>query len=123
LSSARAAEAETPFNLQTGPLFRCRLVRLSQGKHVLMLTLHHLICDAVSCDVLVREFAQVYETLLQHQTPALPPVLRYSDYAEWQQKAIDKTAIESELSYWRKQLQDCPVLSLPYDCPRGARPV
>src|SRR5690349_15743061 len=47
-----AAESWQPFNLTRGPLMRASLIRLSEDDHVLILCLHHIICDGWSIGVL-----------------------------------------------------------------------
>src|SRR5947199_4453620 len=47
------AEAEIPFDLARGPLARALLLRLGAAEHRLVLTLHHILCDATSIEVLV----------------------------------------------------------------------
>ena len=46
------AEARRPFDLSTGPLWRVALLRLGPQRHVLLLTMHHVISDGWSLGVL-----------------------------------------------------------------------
>ena len=52
-------ESRRGFDLSAGPLLRARLVQL-QGRHVLLLTLHHIVCDAWSLNVLWQELAAIW---------------------------------------------------------------
>src|SRR5262249_23704888 len=54
-------EAARLFDLATPPLCRARLVRIAPDDHVLVLTIHHLIADAWSLDLIYRETAVLYE--------------------------------------------------------------
>ena len=54
-------EALRPFDLSTGPLLRATLLRLGAEDHVLFFTTHHIVSDAWSIGVLVREVAALYK--------------------------------------------------------------
>ncbi|MEO1480354.1 MAG: condensation domain-containing protein, partial [Bacteroidota bacterium] len=53
-------EARLPFDLEADPAFRIGLMRLSDETHVLLVTMHHIISDAWSLDVLVQEVVAGY---------------------------------------------------------------
>ena len=55
------SEAQTPFDLARGPLFRLLLVHLPDGQHVLLVVAHHLIWDLQSFGIFVEELACCYE--------------------------------------------------------------
>ena len=65
-------ELQRPFDLECGPLFRMRLLRLSEQEHLLILVMHHIISDAWSIDVLVRELSGLYETFVHGEVSPLP---------------------------------------------------
>ena len=115
-------ETEQPFDLQRGPLLRVRLVRLSASEQVLLLTLHHIICDGWSMGILVREVAALYQVYLSGQRSALAELrVQYGDYALWQREWLGGEALERQLSYWREQLAGAPAeLQLPRDHARAA---
>ena len=112
-----SAEAETAFELANGPLFRTRLLKLADSEHILVLTLHHIICDAWSIGVLLRELAILYRNDSTDSLPQLP--IQYADFARWQRRQIDDEALEPQLTYWKQQLAGATtVLDLPIDYPR-----
>jgi hypothetical protein len=117
------AISATPFDLETGPLLRVRLLKLEHGQHQLLLMMHHIISDAWSVDILLTELAQLYAAELQGTPATLPaPEVRYADFASWQQRWLQGNEAARQLAYWRTQLGDShPVLELPADYPRGAR--
>jgi NRPS condensation-like uncharacterized protein len=41
-------EASAQFDLETGPLIRGRLIRLSEDEHALLITMHHIVSDGWS---------------------------------------------------------------------------
>jgi len=119
-----AREALQPFDLQTGPLFRVRVLRLGEQQHVLLLTLHHIITDGWSMGVLVDECLGYYDALASGrslQVEALP--VQYRDYALWQRAWLEAGEQARQLEYWRGHLGDeHPVLELPTDRPHPALP-
>ncbi|WP_063763121.1 condensation domain-containing protein [Streptomyces sp. NRRL WC-3742] len=116
-------EAEEPFNLKRAPLVRLRLIRLSRQRHVLLVTLHHIIADAWSLDLFLRELAGRYRARVSGRTDPEPaPPLQYADYAAWQRRAVDGGAFDPAVAYWREKLADLTELDLGADRPRPQRP-
>ena len=113
-------EARRPFNLADGPLVRALLVRTEETKHLLVLTLHHIISDGWSLGVAIRELGALYGAELHGRPSPLPePVLQPADHAMWQREWLKGEALEAQLGYWRQQLAGAPtVLELPTDFPR-----
>src|SRR6266849_4103375 len=116
-------ESQRPFDLSRPPLFRARLLRLSESEHVLHLTLHHIVSDAWSFGVPFRELGAIYEAFaagLPSPLPELP--IQYADFAVWQRKWFSVEVLDQQLAFWRKQLAGASgVLELPTDRPRPAR--
>ncbi|MED7666918.1 amino acid adenylation domain-containing protein [Pseudomonas moraviensis subsp. stanleyae] len=111
------AEATQAFDLQNGPLLSLRLLRLAEEEHVLLLTLHHIIADGWSMNILIDEFMRTYDALVAGREPTLAPLtVHYRDYALWQRSWLEAGERERQLDYWRAQLGDeHPVLELPTD--------
>ncbi len=110
------AEARQGFDLAAGPLLRVRLLRLAADEHVVFFTMHHIISDAWSLVVFLRELAILYEAHRrggQAELDGLP--IQYADYAVWQREYLSGEVLEQQLSYWTKQLAGAPVLELPFD--------
>ncbi len=152
-----AAEARRPFDLALDPLaqtsagrpeppaglLRAFVVRLARGggevgereearageaAHRLSLTLHHIVADGWSIEVLVRELAVLYHAAVERRPPApgaLPELpIQYADFAAWQREWLRGDTLERELAYWRSQLAGPsgapPPLDLAGDRPRPA---
>ena len=117
------AEASRPFDLQRGPLVRGLLIRIASQDHVLLVTLHHLVCDGWSLEILVRELSVLYAALLRAEVDPLEPLgIQYADYADWQRHWLSEPSIAAESSYWRTKLAGAPtVIELPTDRKRPAR--
>ncbi|WP_053817198.1 non-ribosomal peptide synthetase, partial [Pseudomonas aeruginosa] len=113
-------EAHRPFDLQRGPLLRVLLLPLATDECALLLTLHHIIADGWSMQVLVDELIRVYAALRQDESPALAELpIQYADFAAWQRQWMDGGERERQLGYWVSRLGgEQPLLELPGDRPR-----
>jgi amino acid adenylation domain-containing protein len=114
-----AKEAERPFALDQWPLFRTRLIRLADEDYIFLLTIHHIVCDFWSLNIIESELNANYRAFLAGQASALPDLpIQYADYAEWEWRWLEGTMGRSHLEYWKKQLAELPILRLPTDRPR-----
>ncbi|HYO14676.1 MAG TPA: amino acid adenylation domain-containing protein [Thermoanaerobaculia bacterium] len=113
-------EARRPFDLGCDPLLRCTLVRAGADAHVLLLTMHHIVSDAWSIDVLVRELGALYASFAAGRPSPLPELpIQYADFAAWQRHHLAGGLLAAELAWWRGQLAGIPpALELPTDHPR-----
>jgi amino acid adenylation domain-containing protein len=112
------AFAADPIRADSDVLFRLLLVRLGTRQHVLAATVHHMVVDAASLDVLRREFADLYAS--PECEAALPTLhLQYADFAAWEREHLGEEERGRRLSYWKARLAaPYPVLRLPTDRPR-----
>ena len=119
----RDEEARQPFDLQAGPLLRVTLVRLDDEDHQLWVTLHHIIADGWSMNILIDEFSRLYAARCQGQQAQLPALgLDYADYGAWQRQWLAEGEAARQLAYWKAQLGDeHPVLDLSTDHPRSGQ--
>src|SRR6185312_6742285 len=115
-------EGNEPFDLAHGPLLRAKLLRLGVEEHVVLLTMHHIVSDAWSMGLLIKEVVTLYEAYSHGEESPLPELtIQYSDFAAWQREWLQGEELERQLSYWRKQLGgELPVLKLPVDRARPA---
>ncbi|MBZ5491936.1 MAG: amino acid adenylation domain-containing protein [Acidobacteriia bacterium] len=119
IQEAAAAEARIRFDLTQGPLWRVRVLTLSEQQNVILLTMHHIVSDGWSMSILVREVAAIYGAFLKGKPSPLPELsVQYADYAAWQRATLQEDIIERQLQYWCHQLEGSPVLELPFDHPR-----
>ncbi len=116
------AAADAPFDLARPPLLRAFLVRLGFGEHALLLTLHHIVADAWSIGILIREMSALYRAFANGAPSPLPELpIQYADFALWQRGWLQGEALDAEVSWWRRRLADAPALTeLPGDRPRPA---
>jgi iturin family lipopeptide synthetase A len=121
---AMRAESRRRFDLEAGPLFFARLLRWSDTRHVLVLSLHHLVVDAASATVLTRDLSAFYRARTRGGTADLPPLPRgYAQFCRDELAALDGPKAATDLAYWLDRLGgELPVLRLPTDRPRPAVP-
>ncbi|HEX6911655.1 MAG TPA: amino acid adenylation domain-containing protein, partial [Longimicrobium sp.] len=124
-SAARHAaerEAARPFDLDAGPLFRASLLRLGDEEWALLFTVHHVVSDAWSMGVLVREVSEAYGAFAAGRGPSLPALpVQYADFAVWQRARLSGEVLDGQLAWWRARLAGAPAaLDLPTDRPRPA---
>ncbi|MFZ0751680.1 MAG: amino acid adenylation domain-containing protein, partial [Pyrinomonadaceae bacterium] len=110
------AEAQQPFDLSRGPLIRFTLLRLGPLEHMLLLTVHHIVFDGSSIDVLIGEMSALHQAYSDHDSPLPELPVQYADYAVWQRQWLQGGELEQQLSYWKGKLADAPeALNLPSD--------
>src|SRR5262249_46062190 len=102
-------ERNTPFDLEREPLMRASLLRLAEEDHILLITMHHIITDGWSTEILVREAATLYEAFAAgRMSPLAELPFQYVDYAQWQLHELEGEMLEQQLSYWKRQLAGIP---------------
>lgn len=102
------------FNIDSVPLFRAQVVKVSDERHLLMFDMHHIIADGGSLAIFNRELWELYKG---NTLPEL--TIQYRDYAAWQRSLFSSGAIELQKQYWLTQFEgELPVLNLPVDFPR-----
>ncbi len=116
-----AAEASQSFDLSCGPLVVAKLLVLGHREHVLAVSMHHIVSDGWSVEVVMREMAILYDAFSKSQKSPLPELeIQYGDYAVWQRKWLQGTVLEEQLEYWRERLTGAVAADLPTDHPRSA---
>jgi amino acid adenylation domain-containing protein len=113
------AEFEHQFDLSQLPLIRAKLIKLNPTEQILLLNLHHIICDDWSMGILIKELGSLYTSFSQNQTPNLLELpLQYADFAHWQRETLTGEILENHLAYWRQKLSHISELNLPTDQPK-----
>lgn len=100
-----------PFDLGKAPLIRAALVELEKELYVLLVDIHHIVSDATSQQVLMRDFVSLY-----NNQELAPLNLQYKDYVDWYYTAGMQDAILRQKGFWLKEYNEpVPVLDLPID--------
>lgn len=103
-------DARRPFNLARGPLLRACVLRVAPGEHVALLATHHIVSDAWSMGLLVKELAALYEPFARGLAAALPELpIQFADYAYWQREQLRDERLDAQLAYWTKRLRGAPT--------------
>ncbi|BFH70477.1 hypothetical protein J27TS7_42850 [Paenibacillus dendritiformis] len=106
-----------PFDFTSAPLMRAKIVKLQEEKHVLILNIHHLICDGVSLQLLASEITALYNNC------DLPPkTYHYKDYVAWLHSYLKSEDLRRQKEFWMDLYKSgLPALDLPTDYPRTAK--
>ena len=116
-----AQEAQRSFNLSNDLLLRVTLLQLDDAEYLLMLNMHHIVSDGWSIGVLIQELGALYTAFASEKPSPLPPLsIQYADFAKWQREWLQGEVLETQLAYWRQQLNGISMLNLPADRPRPA---
>lgn len=116
-------EAALPFDIARGPFVRIWVIRHEVEDHVVLIDMHHLVCDNWSQAVFFHDLTAFYRAFLDGHPTGLPELpIQYIDYAAWQREWLSDERMEAQLAYWRRALTDAPpVLKLPLDRSRPAK--
>jgi amino acid adenylation domain-containing protein len=101
-------DGRQPFDLSAAPLVRASLVRLDACDWRFLISAHHLVADAWSAGVVLREMLACY-----NGAPLAPPPLQFADAVHWEERHAADPEHERDLAWWRARLADPPVLRLP----------
>ena len=111
-------QAQRVFDLATAPLIVFTLLKVEPAKAVLIVTLHHIICDTWSMSIIDREVRTHYDDIVNGRPWSLPePEIQFGDYVLWQRLQCENGSYREDLGYWTDRLKDAQVLQLPTDRP------
>ncbi len=113
-------EASRPFDLTHESLFRAHYLSSQAGNSVLILNLHHIICDGWSMSIIYQELFDLYQSFLQKKNHSLPPLpIQFQDFAEWETNQLSADSYQESRAFWLNKFSgEIPVLNLPTDRPR-----
>jgi len=117
ISRLVSENAKYQFDLSRGGLFRVEIVRVDERRFLLLVNLHHVVCDGWSLDILFSELGILYNAEVDGCPDGLSPLsVSFGDYANWQREQATNNRVKKQLTYWRKQLSGLPqALELPTD--------
>ncbi|GAA3816010.1 hypothetical protein GCM10022226_40940 [Sphaerisporangium flaviroseum] len=124
LARVKLEVVRRPFDLWSAPPLRVVVVRVSPEEHVLLLVIHHIVCDGWSLGVLARELSIAYSAWCDGLPPELPELpVQYGDFALWQRDRLSGEGLREELEHWSGVLVGAPAaIELPTDHPRPPDP-
>lgn len=115
LERLRLGCCNRPFSLGDGPLLRVAAVKLSEDQHVVMIVLHHIVCDGWSAQLLLDEIAAVYSGGAEQEGALPAPEGQYHDFVAWESEWLAGERLNSGVEYWKARLDGAPPLELPLD--------
>lgn len=103
-----------PFDLSKAPLFRVKLLKLDNGKMLLLLDMHHIISDGTSLNLLLQELCDLYNGLTLPEKQ-----IDYTDFTLWEKEQFEEEEFKNIKNFWVNQFKDeIPLLNLPTTYPR-----
>ena len=113
-------QANEPFDLVRGPLLRASIVKEAVDCHLLILTVHHIVCDGWSAGIVLRNLGALYGCARHGRSSDLQPAASYSEHVRRQVQEAGGAQAQADRAYWLGQLVgSLPMLELPLD---GLRP-
>jgi len=104
---AAAAERAEGFDVEKGPLMRCRLLCGGADRHALVLTLPALAADAATLRNLLREAVDLYA--FRPSAVADEEIVQYLQFSEWQQEMLDSDEADvATREHWRERCAALP---------------
>ncbi|WP_415835441.1 amino acid adenylation domain-containing protein, partial [Corallococcus soli] len=113
-------DAARPFDLVNGPVLRTTLLRQAEDVRLLLVCIHHVVCDTLSIAIFIHELSQIYGAFLQGKPSPLPPLgVQYADFGAWQRRTLAEHLVPEQEQWWRTRLAGMPrQLGVPTDRPR-----
>lgn len=94
-----------PVDFSKDQLFCLRWVKLRDTESVLILAMEHMISDAFSLNIFLRDLFSTYRQLCAGRRICLPTIpVQFADYAEWQW-ASHPDWLEKNADYWAERLR------------------
>ncbi|MFP7655348.1 amino acid adenylation domain-containing protein, partial [Chryseobacterium proteolyticum] len=103
------------FDLENAPLIRASLIKLRKDEHVFFLSMHHIIGDGWTIELIIDEIAKTYNALRKGKTIDQPELkIQYKDYTLWINNELQHEKYRAAETYWLNQFSgQIPVLDLP----------
>jgi amino acid adenylation domain-containing protein len=102
------------FDYGREPVLRRLLLRLSEDKHILVITLPALCADSIGLSNIMREIGDCYEAIVIGEKSAHEP-MQYLIASEWQNNLFDSEDFELGKTFWQRQDLSSPgALRLPF---------
>ena len=107
------------FDLEKGPLARFKLLNFGGKEHVFIITMHHIITDLRSKEVLGERLSFLYNSGPGGEAPA-DESESYARFSQWQREWLSSSDFQDKLAFWRQHLAGRGgLLAMPADRPRN----
>lgn len=110
-------ELHQRFDLKDGELCRFKLFRIRDDEYIFIMSLHHIICDGKSMEILNTDLSNFYKTIKSGGVLNLArPMLTYKDYSDWENSDLYKEKLLTQEVFWLNYLgKDINSIHLPID--------
>ena len=97
-----------PFDLSTPPLFRAKFIK-TNSKYILLIDMHHIICDGQSSNILAKELCDLYNGSNIDKKD-----IDYIDFVVWEKQYAKTEEFKNSKEFWLNSFKgDLPVLNMP----------
>lgn len=103
------------FELTKAPLFRGKLLKLDNSKHLFFICIHHLISDGLSLNILINKLLVFYRELLNKNTITLNKDTGFVKFIEQENYNLMLNKYDKEKEFWSQKLKGIEPLSLQSD--------
>jgi hypothetical protein len=115
-------EVIEPFDLEHGPLFQTKIVKMTPSEFRLIITGHHIVLDGWSIAVVIEDLNDIYTAYSARKTFSKPDADSFSAYALSLSESQSGTENIANESFWIDQFKDSvPVLDIPTSWPRPSK--
>ena len=99
------------FNLEKDLLIRVKLINTGQRDGIIILVVHNMVWDSPSVQLLMDEWAELYNSYLKKRSSHLPSLsIQFKDYTNWEQLVKYNREREKQKNYWLEKLKgDLPL--------------
>ncbi|MEY9947163.1 amino acid adenylation domain-containing protein [Kitasatospora sp. GAS1066B] len=113
-----------PIALDRAPLLRAGLFRsLAGGESCFVLSLHHVIADQRTTEIVLADLATAYAAALRGVRPVFEPAPSHAGHAEREACEVGSPRWQADLDHWRERLSEAPrELRLPFQRPSEGPP-
>lgn len=106
-------ETHNRFDYERPPLMRVVVLKMEEQAYRIIITVHHIVTDVWSMDVLTKELFMCYRQLAAGNAPSIPDLpIQHSDFAAWQRDRLQGDRMATLAAYWRKRWQDIGLLDV-----------
>lgn len=114
-------EVNALFDLVKGPLFKVNVLKVDEFEYTVTLTIHHIIGDGLSIDIILEELGTLYSAYVENTEPHLPIPERFSEFAERINSFMESSEYKHLEDFWIDIYKESvPTIELPLDYVRPA---
>ncbi|MCP4154703.1 MAG: AMP-binding protein, partial [bacterium] len=88
------------FDLRDVP-FRVTVCRVSEERHLMIISNHHILYDGWSNGIILKEFFEAYNMTTQGTTPAITPKTKFKEFVKW----LQTRDLKKQETFWKDYLK------------------